>query len=96
MKFVWSSLEISTSYNVCITLLSAQLSFCGPCKYNIEMFKKLRRKIHIQIKLPTSHCHIMKAHVAEYVCMYVWAGAHAMLLFDLMHLNEICFGYLMT
>ena len=29
------------------------------------MLEKLRREIHIHIELPTSHCYIIRAHIAE-------------------------------
>ena len=42
-----------------------QLSFCGPSKYKSRMLEMLRKETQIQIELPTSHCHILKAHVIE-------------------------------
>ena len=48
-----------------VTLLNDQVSFCGSSKYNNEMLKKLHMKIQIQIKIPTSQCYIMRAHIIE-------------------------------
>lgn len=48
-----------------ITLLSVQLSFCGPSKYNNEMLEKLLKDTHTHIELPTSHFYIVRVHVAD-------------------------------
>ena len=47
------------------TSLNIKLSFCGPSDYKSEMLKKLHRETQIQTELPTSHCYILREHVAE-------------------------------
>ena len=48
-----------------ITLLIIQLSFSGAWEYNNEMFKKLQKETRIQTNIPTSHCYILKYHIAK-------------------------------
>lgn len=48
-----------------ITLDAVQLWFRGPSEYNNEMLEKLRRETQIQFEDLTSHCYIMRVHVAE-------------------------------
>jgi hypothetical protein len=48
-----------------ITLLNMHVSFCGPSDYNSEMLEKLSNETRIQIELQTSHCYILRVHVAK-------------------------------
>ena len=37
----------------------------GPSEDNSEMLEKLCKATQIQTEFPTSHCHILKAHIGE-------------------------------